>query len=340
MQTENKGIIFTRDTAEQLTPEVAELISHADRASLADILLKHSARLYKNSSAMDNQFGGSFDLYGMVVEYLRAFTPSPIARRSYLYLLSLGAAWFPPTHYTVRKDLRAYQLIETLSGAGRFTYEGTVYDLRPGDVILYDCMRPHDSRTASPEGWRTRWAYLNGHAMPDLYAQMMLGGSIRFRPGQDSDFTRLFTQLYDLNQTEGSDREFLSNYILTGLMTELLKRVPELKNRPLPGLVRRICAYLDEHCDEHIALDDIAARFDVSKYHLCRLFKKHTGKTLFEYIVEAKIRSVKELLRYTDLRIAEISRLVGVEQQSYLCRIFQKNEGLSPSAYRRQWRGL
>jgi AraC-like DNA-binding protein len=289
---------------------------------------------------MENEFGGSFDLYGMVVDYLRAFTPSPIARRSYLYLISLGSAYFPPTHYTVREGLRAYQLIESLEGAGRFTFEGRTYDVLPGDVLLYDCMRPHDARSASPEGWRTRWAYINGPAMADLFGQVMLGGSVKFAMGAESEFHRLFSQLYELNLREGGDREFLSNYILTGLMTELLKSVPQLLGKPLPRLIRDICAWLDEHCDERITLDEIAERFDVSKYHLCRLFKKHTGKTLFEYIVEAKIRSVKELLRYTDLKIAEISHLVGVEQQSYLCRIFQNTEGMSPSAYRKQWRGL
>ena len=67
-----------------------------------------------------------------------------------------------------------------------------------------------------------------------------------------------------------------------------------------------------------------------------RSFKDFTGVTPMHYILALRIANAQSLLENTDYTVAEISRLVGYEDQLYFSRLFKKQNGLSPSQFRRQ----
>lgn len=56
-----------------------------------------------------------------------------------------------------------------------------------------------------------------------------------------------------------------------------------------------------------------------------------------QYIEEKRITQAKNLLRFTDLTVDEISTAIGLNDANYLARRFRKVEGMSPGEYRKKW---
>ncbi|MNN62848.1 HTH-type transcriptional regulator YesS [compost metagenome] len=68
--------------------------------------------------------------------------------------------------------------------------------------------------------------------------------------------------------------------------------------------------------------------------YISLIFKKETGETLTDYITRIRINKAKELLLTTDLKVMEISELVGYENPHYFSTVFKKTVGVHPLKYR------
>lgn len=102
--------------------------------------------------------------------------------------------------------------------------------------------------------------------------------------------------------------------------------------------VTRACTYIHNHAHEQILLEDIAAHIYVSPSHMNYLFRKSIGLPPAEYLRRYRIQLSRELLVQTSLSIAEIAVRAGYTDQSRFSRAFRKSEGISPMAYRQNWK--
>ena len=57
-----------------------------------------------------------------------------------------------------------------------------------------------------------------------------------------------------------------------------------------------------------------------------------------KYILSTRIRNAQILLETTDYNISNIASMVGYENAFYFSRLFKKEKGLSPAAYRKVFR--
>uniref|UniRef100_UPI003568068E helix-turn-helix transcriptional regulator n=1 Tax=Cohnella sp. TaxID=1883426 RepID=UPI003568068E len=73
-------------------------------------------------------------------------------------------------------------------------------------------------------------------------------------------------------------------------------------------------------------------------YHLSKEFKCYTGFSPNEYLIHTRITRAKELLRFTDMPVAEIALSVGVDNVSHFINLFRDRETMTPLAYRKTWR--
>lgn len=98
-----------------------------------------------------------------------------------------------------------------------------------------------------------------------------------------------------------------------------------------------IIEYIDNHFTEQLTLDSLSAKFFISKYHMCREFKKEYGTTIVVYILTKRITYAKELLRYDNLPIEQIAVRAGIKDASYFNKVFRNLEGCTASEYRKLW---
>jgi AraC-like DNA-binding protein len=98
--------------------------------------------------------------------------------------------------------------------------------------------------------------------------------------------------------------------------------------------------YLMEHLDQPTDLDRMARDLAVSRSTLCRRARHDLGSSVQQVHEREKIRWAETLLRETELTIGEIAAHVGYSDGFYFSRVFKKQVGVSPRAYRRQTNGF
>lgn len=129
------------------------------------------------------------------------------------------------------------------------------------------------------------------------------------------------------------------NYLLAAstvleLMYYLQHHAAESTDAPT-GFISRTIAYIGDNIAWDMSLDDICRNVNVSKFHLCRCFREHTGMTVMDYILSTRIILAKNELTKTDESIMRISEKCGFSSVSYFCRVFHRKEGCTPLQYRK-----
>ena len=103
---------------------------------------------------------------------------------------------------------------------------------------------------------------------------------------------------------------------------------------------RAVREFLDRQAQAaFLDLDRLAREQGVSPETLRAEFRAQFGVTPFAYWCDQKQNQACGLLHRTDLSIAEVARRVGFDDQNYFSRFFRKHMGMSPTEYRRRYRG-
>ena len=99
-------------------------------------------------------------------------------------------------------------------------------------------------------------------------------------------------------------------------------------------LVRKAIALVDEKFSKQIDREKIAACLKVSPDHVTKRFTKECGFQLSRYINERRIYESKILLSGTvSIKISDVARMVGIEDNNYFAKIFKIYTGITPREY-------
>ncbi len=96
----------------------------------------------------------------------------------------------------------------------------------------------------------------------------------------------------------------------------------------------KVQEWFQENYTVPVRLDRVAAEFRMSVRSLNRRFKTATGVTPLHYLQEIRMEHAKQLLKQSNLAIAEISDAVGYQDTSYFSSLFRKQAGVTPREYR------
>jgi AraC-like DNA-binding protein len=268
-------------------------------------------------------------------------TPSAFAKASLYYVQESGKFRTMPAYYTERENLDSYLVLYTTNGRGSLTYDGKSYVLSPGQLFYVDCRKYQHYRTDPDELWEMVWVHFNGGSSPAYYERFSAAGSPVLRLSDDSRIPAIMGDIVSLGQRRTFHSELTGSRLIVDLLTELLLAVQNRDASAAPGipaLVRDVMKHYDRHYEEPLKLDDVASAFSVDKYHLSKEFKRYTGFSPNEYLIHTRITRAKELLRFTDMPVAEIASSVGVDNVSHFINLFRDRETTTPLAYRKTWR--
>ncbi|MBS1811016.1 MAG: helix-turn-helix transcriptional regulator [Acidobacteria bacterium] len=98
--------------------------------------------------------------------------------------------------------------------------------------------------------------------------------------------------------------------------------------------LRLATEFIHAHLAEDVTLAEIAETVDLSPYHFARAFKRTTGLTPQQYLMERRIERAKDLLAKADLPIVEVSAQVGFKNQSHFTTFFRRYTSVTPKVWR------
>ena len=98
--------------------------------------------------------------------------------------------------------------------------------------------------------------------------------------------------------------------------------------------VATVKAYIESHLSDELDRDTLAAMVYLNADYLSHLFKKDTGSSLINYVIDRRIARSKELLAKGEMSIRDIAITCGFQNISYFSRQFKKSTGMTPRQFR------
>ena len=233
----------------------------------------------------------------------------------------------------------AYEILYVIEGTGKYVIEGAEYPIRPRTILFAPPFSYH-SLKFEPETFYERYV-LQFFASDLAPATQELLSSLNksldgigcyyaadaLSPAIFSIFER-FEYAESLPEKErGEFRKLLSSELVLLLSVATRESVP----RDEGELGARVIKYLNEHIDKDVSLDKLAKRFFVSKYYLCRAFKKHNGISVHGYINHKRVMYAKQLIELGETASSAAYR-VGFGDYSAFYRAYVKLLGRSPTS--------
>ena len=237
-----------------------------------------------------------------------------------------------------------YELLYAVDGEGRYIVEGKEYAIRPYTVIL---IRPYETHYLCPERGTRYERYVFNFERSGLVgaaAELSMlneskkkGCGVCFTAENVSPKVRaLFA---DIDAVTGmfknpSARHHREQTMVRTLLSQILLHLSLAKaeeGQPEGDhLITRVIAYINTNVAEPLSLDGLAAKFFVSKYYLCRAFKKHNGISVHGYINQKRIMYAKQLIELGETASGAAYK-VGFGDYSAFYRAYVKIIGKSPT---------
>lgn len=227
-----------------------------------------------------------------------------------------------------------------ISGHGIFHIEGSAYPLSPGDVLV---MRPAESHyielTAQvpyermvinfnldafagidPDGTLTRMVLERDAGKRNLYRAFSFNGGSCLHYWQTM-----------MNESGNHYINVLSGLIgLLREMHDIFFQYQETKEPVKELLEYQVVQYVNRHIREPITLDQICDHFFISKAQLCRLFRKTTATTVWQYITVKRLVLAKQMIEQGENPMKVYSEC-GFNDYSTFYRAYLKHYGISPT---------
>lgn len=240
-----------------------------------------------------------------------------------------------------------HKIIEFLGGESGYGVEGKQYLLQPGDLVLVPqgCIHRPEAEPNAP--YERRILYLS----PEFLRRA--GGSCDLAACFDrarEEFRFVVhpadgtggAQLAALEHAEREDafgRELLAQSLLFQFLIGLNRAMADdllqyAKPAAYDQKIESILRYLSEHLTEPVSIDDLAARFFVSKYHMMRQFRAQTGYTIHGYLTGKRLMFARAMIA-AGTPVLQASEESGFGDYSAFLRAYRKQFGAAPNQEKR-----
>lgn len=261
------------------------------------------------------------------------YSPSKQALDMFLYPMQCGSFSYLPGYSLTRDSFDSFLLMYVQKGELSLTFEGNTRLVTAGSFILLDCYKLHSYSTT--KGWECLWCHFDGITTRAYYNSVVSRlGNVFSMPDTTPVLTKL-TAILKIFSSGSPVREPLLSKYLTDILTEFLLYTPtSIHTRSYTNITEEIITYINEHFRENISLEDLASHAGLSQYHFIRIFKKETGFTPHEYIINTRIATAKYLLKNSRLSVKDICFTTGFSCESVFCSAFKRHQGMTPAQYR------
>lgn len=127
---------------------------------------------------------------------------------------------------------------------------------------------------------------------------------------------------------------------LANILNRFTSLVFDLSDSKHKNSIYKALEYMRANYAQKLTLAEVAERAGYSAAYFSRVFREEQGCTFREYLNELRVEKSKALLLSDVKSIAEISALVGFEDQSYFGKVFRKRTGVTPDRYRKRGRRI
>ena len=261
------------------------------------------------------------------------YSPSRTALDVFLYPLQCGHFIYEPGYFLKRDSYDSFLLMYIQKGELNLEINGHEYHVDSNNFILLDCYERHAYSTS--KGWECLWCHFDGITARNYYGIITSHlGDVFTMSDPYSVLTKL-SSIYNIFHTGAVVREPLLSKYLNDIMTEFMLYLPaKNKVQNYSSTAEKAITYINEHFAEDISVSDLAEKVGLSHYYFIRAFKRETGFTPHEYVLNTRIAAAQYLLKNSNLKVKDICYQTGFSDESIFCSAFKNRLGMTPTQYR------
>jgi len=209
-----------------------------------------------------------------------------------------------------------WEIIVVMAGSEAVVMDGQRYVASSGDVLIYPKTVAHEEEHVGPvalESYFISFEWRQAHwDVPPLIQD------------RDGRIRELIVWLWEEQQAFSPWAEHYRATLLECLLAEC-ERISSCREET--GLVSDVRAYIRDHLDETVTLDQLARFCGMSKYHFVRRYKQLSGMTPMHDVRRIRLERARHLLLTTNAPLKTIAALVGFSDEFYLSRSLSKHFG-------------
>ncbi len=268
---------------------------------------------------------------------------------SLLYITDIG--YYPKASFHFRKrkkeEASQYILIYCIEGEGWFELDNQTQKVIANQVFVLPKEKAHSYGSDAKNPWTIYWCHFDGEKAAffaeGLHKPLLISAE---KDSRIEDRFKLFEDIF-FTLKNGFSREnldfsitalfyFLGSLKYLGVFRSNNTDKPELQQF---DMVDDAIHFMRENVRKRLTLKQIADYVGYSTSHFSAKFQSKTGYSPLNYLIHLKIQEACHYLDFSDMKINQISMLVGFDDSFYFARIFGKTMGSSPSEYRKRKKG-
>lgn len=237
-----------------------------------------------------------------------------------------------------------HKIIFFRSGHVRYTIEGKIYNLQPGDLVLVGRGCIHRPEVLDNFPYERIIVYIapsflaslsKGCDLETCFRQAQSQYHFVLRPrGEEAPLQALADALQQAEATPGFGQQLLLQSLFIQLMVAINREVLDGQLESVSDCVGdqkivSVLQYLNLHLTESLSVDFLAAHFYISRYHLMRKFKEATGDTIHSYLNKKRLLLAREQI-LGGTAVLDACYGCGFQDYSAFSRAYKKQFGISP----------
>lgn len=221
--------------------------------------------------------------------------------------------------------------------------------VRAGDLVLVPAGQPH--RMLALEGseyWGLAFCTPcftehGGAALLAPLERVRDGASpvVPIPPARHAFLESLFRELGEHSPSAGVEREAIQRSLLTLVLAEAERAMALTVPAGAAvggGVVVQSLRFIERNCLRRLTLAEIARAVQRTPTYVTAALKEATGKSAGEWIISGRMAEARRLLSHSDELVEVIAERVGYADATHFIRMFRREHGATPAAWRAQRR--
>lgn len=257
-------------------------------------------------------------------------TPSDFAKQN-LFCLAWGGEFLCNASYEInrfspKQFLDYYLIFRILEGNLHFEYEDSKFTAFPGNIVYLDSHIANHYWATNKV--RFQYFHFNGPLAKSYYELFHSQRSVCLTGKSESAF--LFNNiLKEMSKANANDQK------LSLMMYNLIAGLSIPRSKDTNENILRAQQYINDNFYKPITVDDIAEYACLSRYHFSRIFKKETGFSPHQYLINTRLKHAQELLNSDSASLDTIAVTCGFSSASHFISVFKKETGVTPVMFKK-----
>jgi AraC-like DNA-binding protein len=265
------------------------------------------------------------------------YEPSALTKEVYHYVL-WGGEYIVDVPYSINRDyMNSFILFFIKKGTMHFHYLGQSFAASKDEIVLLDCKEKNNYYVS--EETTFQFIHFTGKYIQDTYNEIYKRKGCVFKlPAEKNNIPNILSLI-------ASNREIdfkisLQLYELLGYLLESTRNTFETRDgnvaKSVPMEIQAVMTYISENYSSKISVEQLSEISNLSTYHFCRTFKKYTGASPHQYVLNYRLIQAKNLLVETNLSVEQISMDCGFNSIGHFIKVFsQSTGGITPGKFRK-----